>query len=143
MKIDQFQGVYVQLLSAPGPFPAPFGPRNGLKTPRKGSKRPQKGPGKGRNVTQTVEVSLRRCTLSKSQDPFTADDEVSAYRQRILGLVEDCLEVLTPNTALEHVLNSLRNGQQGGVLASWAYGRASGDARYMSSTCYIDLYSLI
>ena len=44
------------------------------------------------------------------------DDEIAAYRQRILGLVEDCLEVLTPNTALEHVLKSLLNGQQQGVV---------------------------
>lgn len=66
---------------------------------------------------QLLSVALRRCTLSKLQDPFTADDEVAAYRQRFMGLVEDCLEVLTPNTALEHVLNSLREGQQGGVLA--------------------------
>jgi len=44
------------------------------------------------------------------------DDEIAAYRQRILGLVEDCLEVLTPNTALEHVLKSLLSGQQQGVV---------------------------
>ncbi|CAJ1416592.1 unnamed protein product, partial [Effrenium voratum] len=47
--------------------------------------------------------------------------EVSAYRQRILGLVEDCLEVLTPNTALEHVLKSLLSGQQSGVVVQEAH----------------------
>ncbi|CAL1144993.1 unnamed protein product [Cladocopium goreaui] len=81
VKIDQFQGVYRELLSA----------------------------------------SIRRCTLSTSQDPFQADDEIAAYRQRILGLVEDCLEVLTPNTALEHVLKSLLSGQQQGVVVQEAH----------------------
>ncbi|CAK9084236.1 unnamed protein product [Durusdinium trenchii] len=81
VKIDQFQGVYLELLSA----------------------------------------SIRRCTLSTTQDPFLADDEIAAYRQRILGLVEDCLEVLTPNTALEHVLKSLLGGQQNGVVVQEAH----------------------
>eukprot|EP00439_Symbiodinium_sp_Y106_P077612 s127_g16.t1 len=81
VKIDQFQGVYKELLS----------------------------------------ISIRRCTLNATQDPFLADDEVAASRQRFLGLVEDCLEILTPNTALEHVLQSLLEGQRQGVTVQEAH----------------------
>ncbi|CAE8695430.1 unnamed protein product, partial [Polarella glacialis] len=96
-KIDQFQGVYVELLS----------------------------------------IMLRRCTLSMNEDPFQADDEVTAYRQRFLGLAEaygpwlirfknnhnkqDSLEILTPNTAMEHVLKSLQEGQSHGVAVQEAH----------------------
>jgi len=81
VKIDQFQGVYIELLGC----------------------------------------AIRRCTLSTTQDPFQADDEVAAYRQRFLSLVEDCLEILTPNTALEHVLKSLLDGQRQGVVVQEAH----------------------
>jgi len=81
VKIDQFQGVYKELLS----------------------------------------ISIRRCTLNATQDPFQADDEVAASRQRFLGLVEDCLEILTPNAALEHVLQSLLEGQRQGVTVQEAH----------------------
>jgi transportin-3 len=80
-KIDQFQGVYAELVS----------------------------------------IMVRRCTLSPTEDPFQMDDEVVAYRQRFMGLAEDCLEILTPNTALEHVLKSLQDGQRQGVVVQEAH----------------------
>mmetsp|Transcript_121038 Transcript_121038/g.353709 ORF Transcript_121038/g.353709 Transcript_121038/m.353709 type:complete len:962 (-) Transcript_121038:341-3226(-) len=80
-KIDQFQSVYVQLLS----------------------------------------VMIRRCTVSAGEDPFQADDDFVAYRNRLLNLAEDCLEILTPNSALEHVLNSLQEGQRQGVAVQEAH----------------------
>mmetsp|Transcript_100858 Transcript_100858/g.325559 ORF Transcript_100858/g.325559 Transcript_100858/m.325559 type:complete len:957 (-) Transcript_100858:114-2984(-) len=80
-KIDQFQSVYVQLLS----------------------------------------VMIRRCQVSPNEDPFQADDDFVAYRHRLLNLAEDCLEILTPNSALEHVLNSLQAGQRQGVVVQEAH----------------------
>mmetsp|Transcript_88253 Transcript_88253/g.263153 ORF Transcript_88253/g.263153 Transcript_88253/m.263153 type:complete len:960 (-) Transcript_88253:318-3197(-) len=80
-KIDQFQSVYVQLLS----------------------------------------VMIRRCTVGAGQDPFQADDDWVAYRRTLLSLAEDCLEILTPNSALEHVLNSLQEGQHQGVAVQEAH----------------------
>ncbi|CAK9046785.1 unnamed protein product, partial [Durusdinium trenchii] len=81
VKIDQFQGVYIELLSA----------------------------------------SIHQCAMSAAQDPFMADDEVLAYRQRMLGLVEDCMAVLTPNTALEHVLKSLFDEEKKDELVQEAH----------------------
>lgn len=80
-KIDQFQSVYVQLLS----------------------------------------VMIRRCKVNANEDPFQADDDFVSYRNRLLNLAEDCLEILTPNSALEHVLNSLQEGQRQGVAVQEAH----------------------
>jgi len=80
-KIDQFQGIYVELLS----------------------------------------VMIRRCTVSPNEDPFQADDDCVHYRQRLLNLAEDCLEILTPNSALEHVLRNLQDGQRQGVVVQEAH----------------------
>jgi transportin-3 len=80
-KIDQFQGVYIQLLG----------------------------------------VAAHRCTMNMNEDPFQADDDVTDYRRRLLNLVEDCLEVLTPNTALEHVLQSLQKEQSKGITVQEAH----------------------
>jgi len=70
---------------------------------------------------EVLSVAIRRCTLSVSEDPFLADDEVANHRLRFLNLVEDCLEILTPNAALEHVLKSLQDGQRAGVTAQEAH----------------------
>lgn len=70
---------------------------------------------------ELIGTTIRRCTLSSSEDPFQADDEVLAYRTRFLSLAEDCLEILTPNTALEHVLKSLQSGQAHGVAVQEAH----------------------
>mmetsp|Transcript_55633 Transcript_55633/g.156624 ORF Transcript_55633/g.156624 Transcript_55633/m.156624 type:complete len:979 (+) Transcript_55633:47-2983(+) len=80
-KIDQFQTIYVELLS----------------------------------------VMIRRCQLSPNEDPFQADDDFIAYRNRLLNLAEDCLEILTPNSALEHVLKGLVDGQRQGVIVQEAH----------------------
>eukprot|EP00408_Alexandrium_pacificum_P059873 CAMPEP_0171173964 /NCGR_PEP_ID=MMETSP0790-20130122/10488_1 /TAXON_ID=2925 /ORGANISM="Alexandrium catenella, Strain OF101" /LENGTH=936 /DNA_ID=CAMNT_0011638833 /DNA_START=59 /DNA_END=2866 /DNA_ORIENTATION=- len=80
-KINQFQGVYRQLLA----------------------------------------VALRRCRAPLGEDPFQADDDWTAYRRSLLGLAEDCLEILTPNSALEQVLASLQEGQREGVSAQEAH----------------------
>lgn len=42
-----------------------------------------------------------------------------AFLHSLRFFTEDCLEVLTPNTALEHVLKSLLGGQQNGVVVPW------------------------
>lgn len=80
-KIDEFKGIYVELLG----------------------------------------VLIRRCTLPSNEDPFQADDEFVGYRQRLLNLAEDCLDVLTPNTALEHVLRSLQEAHRGCIEAQEAH----------------------
>lgn len=64
---------------------------------------------------EVLKVVLIRCTLPTDADPFQMDDDYTAYRARLLQTAEDCLEVLTPNTALEHVLQSLQQGQGQGV----------------------------
>lgn len=70
---------------------------------------------------QLLVVAIRRCTLSTDEDPFLADDEVTAYRQRLLSLIEDCLEILTPNSALDHVLTSLQKDHKAGVIVQEAH----------------------
>lgn len=80
-KMDQFQGLYAELLS----------------------------------------VTIRQCTVPMTEDPFQADDEYTAHRNALLGLVEDCLRIMTPNAALEHVLKSLQDGQGGGVNVQEAH----------------------
>lgn len=70
---------------------------------------------------QLLGVVIRRCTMPSGEDPFTADDEFMAYRQQLLNLAEDCLEILTPNSALEHVLKSLQAGQAQGVAVQEAH----------------------
>jgi len=80
-KIDQFQGIYMELLS----------------------------------------VAIRRCTVNPAEDPFQMDDDLASYRQRLLNLAEDCLGILTPNSALEHVLKSLQDGQRQGVVVQEAH----------------------
>jgi len=80
-KIDQFQGMYLELLS----------------------------------------VVIKQCRVDASGDPFQADDDFIHYRNRMLNLAEDCLEILTPNTALEHVLKSLQDGQRQGVTLQEAH----------------------
>eukprot|EP00927_Polykrikos_kofoidii_P033794 TRINITY_DN28635_c0_g1_i1.p1 TRINITY_DN28635_c0_g1~~TRINITY_DN28635_c0_g1_i1.p1 ORF type:complete len:979 (+),score=168.99 TRINITY_DN28635_c0_g1_i1:417-2939(+) len=79
--VDQFQGIYVELL-------------------------------------RTV---IRRCQLSLTEDPFQADDEFIAYRQSLLHLADDCLVIITPNTALEHVLKSLQDQHVGSVIVQEAH----------------------
>lgn len=80
-KIDQIQGIYVELLS----------------------------------------TCIRRCQVVANEDPFQADDEFIAYRQSLLHLVDDCLVILTPNSALEHVLRSLQDQHRGSVVVQEAH----------------------
>lgn len=80
-KINQFQGVFVQLL----------------------------------------DVAVRRSALLLNEDPFKMDDDRLAYRTKLLALAEDCLDVLTPNAALEHILQTLQNEQQKGVVMQEAH----------------------
>lgn len=81
VKIDQFQGIYTELLS----------------------------------------IVIRRAALPVGEDPFSLDDDFVAYRQQLLNLADDCLEILTPNSALEHVLKSLQAGQAQGVAVQEAH----------------------
>mmetsp|Transcript_74396 Transcript_74396/g.162718 ORF Transcript_74396/g.162718 Transcript_74396/m.162718 type:complete len:954 (+) Transcript_74396:85-2946(+) len=66
-------------------------------------------------------ISIRRSVVSAREDPFAMDDEASWYRGRLLGIVEDCLYILTPNSALDHVLTSLQEGQSQGVPVQEAH----------------------
>jgi transportin-3 len=70
---------------------------------------------------QLLGVCIRRCSMAPNQDPFMADDDITAYRARLLSLVEDCLEVLTPNSGMEHVLQSLQKEHQSGVSVQEAH----------------------
>lgn len=70
---------------------------------------------------ELVSIVIRRVTLPSDEDPFAADDDTIAYRGRMLALVEDCIEVLSANTALDHVLKSLQEGQRLGVPAQEAH----------------------
>lgn len=70
---------------------------------------------------ELLNVMIRRCTLSDTEDPFQADDDYLDYRSRLLNMAEDCLDILTPNTALDHVLESLKNNQKQGVTAQEAH----------------------
>lgn len=70
---------------------------------------------------ELLSVMIRRSVVHPNDDPFMADDDVIAYRRSLLNLAEDCLEVLTPNTALEHVLRSLQKGQGEGVRIQEAH----------------------
>merc|ERR1719456_288828 len=54
-------------------------------------------------------------------DPFQADDDAISHRTRLLSLAEDCLEVLTPNSALEHVLQSLHQDHRSGIQVQEAH----------------------
>eukprot|EP00928_Gymnodinium_smaydae_P009867 TRINITY_DN13693_c0_g1_i1.p1 TRINITY_DN13693_c0_g1~~TRINITY_DN13693_c0_g1_i1.p1 ORF type:complete len:950 (+),score=239.04 TRINITY_DN13693_c0_g1_i1:119-2968(+) len=81
VKIDQFQSIYVELLT----------------------------------------VVINRCEVPAGEDPFAVDDDFVSYRQQLKMLAEDCLEILTPNTALEHVLKSLQAAQTKGVSAQEAH----------------------
>jgi len=71
--------------------------------------------------TELLSIMIRRCTVPTDEDPFQADDEYIAYRGRFLSLAEDCLDILTPNAALEHVLKSLQDGQRQGVTTQEAH----------------------
>mmetsp|Transcript_71912 Transcript_71912/g.113964 ORF Transcript_71912/g.113964 Transcript_71912/m.113964 type:complete len:965 (+) Transcript_71912:107-3001(+) len=68
-----------------------------------------------------LDIAVRRAALPVNEDPFKADDDVIAYRTKLLALVEDCLDVLTPNAALEHILQTLQNEQQKGVVMQEAH----------------------
>jgi len=70
---------------------------------------------------QLLNVTMRRLTLNTKEDPFQADDEVIDYRRRLLNLAEDCIEILTPNAALDLVLKSLQDGQRSGVHVQEAH----------------------
>mmetsp|Transcript_71293 Transcript_71293/g.127063 ORF Transcript_71293/g.127063 Transcript_71293/m.127063 type:complete len:954 (-) Transcript_71293:100-2961(-) len=70
---------------------------------------------------ELLTVMIRRSVVNPNEDPFQADDDVIAYRRSLLNMAEDCLEVLTPNTALEHVLRSLQTGQGDGVTVQEAH----------------------
>jgi transportin-3 len=80
-KIDQFQGIYVELLN----------------------------------------IAIRRCAVDPQQDPFQLDDDFDAYRKNLLSLAEDCLDILTPNSGLEHTLKSLQDKQGMGVVVQEAH----------------------
>ncbi|CAK0811593.1 unnamed protein product [Prorocentrum cordatum] len=80
-KIDQFQGIYVELLN----------------------------------------IAIRRCAVPTTEDPFQADDDFIAYRRSLLSLVEDCLDILTPNSGLEHTLKSLQEHQAKGIVMQEAH----------------------
>lgn len=66
-------------------------------------------------------VMIRRCSMSEYADPFQVDDDVVAYRSRLLGLAEDCMAILTPNATLEHVLKWLDEGKSQGVAVQEAH----------------------
>jgi len=70
---------------------------------------------------ELLSVVARRCAVSSIEDPFQMDDELVGYRQQLLHLAEDCLEILTANAALEHVLKSLQEGQAQGVAIQEAH----------------------
>lgn len=71
--------------------------------------------------TELLCVVIRRVTLSTQEDPFQAEDDYVAYRRSFLGLAEDVLDILTPNSALEQVLKSLQEGQRLGVAIQEAH----------------------
>jgi len=77
--------------------------------------------------SQLMQVVIRRLTLPAGEDPFTVDDDVMYYRGQILKLAEDCIEILTPNTALEQLLQSLQEMQR--------YGVATQEAHFYALTC--------
>lgn len=66
-------------------------------------------------------VVIRQCALPVHEDPFQADDDYIEYRARLLDLAHDCLTILTPNTALENVLQSLQKSQVEGVSMQEAH----------------------
>lgn len=66
-------------------------------------------------------VAIRRCTISPTEDPFQMDDDLVYYRQQLKKLTHDALRILTPNTALEHVLKSLQDGQRQGIVVQEAH----------------------
>lgn len=66
-------------------------------------------------------VVIRQCALPANEDPFQVDDDYIEYRQRLLDLAHDCLTILTPNTALEQVLQSLQKSQVEGVTMQEAH----------------------
>lgn len=70
---------------------------------------------------ELLKVMMRRCMVSKTEDPFQADDDYVDYRGRLLRLAEDCLDILTPNSALDTVLESLKVAQKEGVTAQEAH----------------------
>mmetsp|Transcript_5331 Transcript_5331/g.12828 ORF Transcript_5331/g.12828 Transcript_5331/m.12828 type:complete len:967 (-) Transcript_5331:50-2950(-) len=71
--------------------------------------------------TQLLGVVIQRLQMKPGEDPFTVDDDFIYYRSQILKLSEDCIEILTPNTALEQLLQSLQETQRYGVVMQEAH----------------------
>eukprot|EP00929_Paragymnodinium_shiwhaense_P119500 TRINITY_DN91410_c0_g1_i1.p1 TRINITY_DN91410_c0_g1~~TRINITY_DN91410_c0_g1_i1.p1 ORF type:complete len:963 (+),score=250.38 TRINITY_DN91410_c0_g1_i1:149-3037(+) len=70
---------------------------------------------------ELLSIASRHAKMPDDEDPFHADHDFVAYRTQLWNMIGDCAHILTPNTAMEHLLKNLSGAQAEGIQAQEAH----------------------